>query len=127
MPVKLLCRLLLVALCYLAVVAAVDPTHNENNRILYNRRANAAPASSFSKAFPPFGPDILQGYQSCNEFKSDLVYMLSSSGENYIKSSTNYTCYYNDTTTYYNSSSATPHSQRTRRTLKQETSYGTNN
>jgi hypothetical protein len=127
MLVKLLCRFLLVASCYLAVVAAEDFAHNQNNRILYNRRANSAPASSFSKAFPPFGPDILKGYQSCNSFKSDLVKYLSSSGENYIKSSTNYTCYFNDTVTYYNSSSASPYYQRARRTLKKETSYETNN
>jgi uncharacterized secreted protein with C-terminal beta-propeller domain len=101
--------------------------HNQNSRLLETKQANILPTSSSSKTPPPFSSDILEGYQSCDDFKSDLVAFLTLSGENFIESQKNYTCYYNDTITYYNSSIAIPYSQGTRRAQKKETSYGTNN
>jgi len=101
--------------------------NNDNNRLLETKQANTLPTSSSSKTLPPFSSDILEGYQSCDDFKSDVVKFLTVSGQNFIESQKNSWCYYNDTITYYNSSIDIPYSQGSRRAQKKETSYGTNN
>jgi len=98
-------------------------TSNDNDRFLSNAVPNAATtsSSSSSEALPPFGPKILNGYQSCDELKVDVVKVLTESGKNSIQSQKDTYCgYYNDT--FFNNS-ITFSNRRT----KQETSYGTNN
>jgi hypothetical protein len=101
--------------------------HYQNIRLLKTKQSNALPSSSSSKTLPPFSSDIIEGYQSCDDFKSDLVTFLTLVGENFIESQKNWSCYYNDTITYYNSSIVIPCSKGTRRAQKKESSYGTNN
>jgi len=101
--------------------------NNQNKRLLETKKANTLPSSSSSKTLPPFSSDILKGYQSCDDFKSDVVKFLTISGQNFIEFQKNSSCFYNDTITYYNSSTAIPYSQGNRRAQKKETSYGTNN
>ena len=101
--------------------------NNQNNRHLETKQTITLPSSSSSKTLPPFSSDILKGYQSCDDFKSDVVTFMTSVCENFIETQKNSSCYYNDTITYYNSSMATPYSQGNRRAQKKETSYGTNN
>jgi hypothetical protein len=57
---------------------------------------NATSSSSSNKTLPPLGPDILNGYQSCDDFTADLVILLTESGRTYIKNNLNNYCgYYN--------------------------------
>jgi len=108
----------------------LDP--NNNPRFL----DMAPPKSLFqqvvsNRTLSPFGPDILKGYQSCNDFKADIFHLYTTVGNDLIQSQKDWSCdYYDDlfNNTYYNNSILqTPFSQRNRRAQKKETSYGTNN
>jgi len=107
----------------------LDP--NNNPRFL----DMAPPKSLFqqvvsNRTLSPFGPDILKGYQSCNDFKADIFHLYTTVGNDLIQSQKDWSCYYDGSfnNTYYNNSILqTPFSQRNRRAQKKETSYGTNN
>ena len=108
----------------------LDP--NNNPRFL----DMAPPKSLFqqvvsNRTLSPFGPNILKGYQSCNDFKADIFHLYTTVGNDVIQSQKDWSCDYYDgsfNNTYYNNSILqTPFSQRNRRAQKKETSYGNNN
>lgn len=60
--------------------------------------------TSHDKTLPPFGPCILDGYETCDDFKADVASVLLAIGKSIIEQNKNTTIicvttyYYNDTT-----------------------------
>ncbi len=71
--------------------------YNVNHRLLDYENANntlfhAATALSIDETLRPFGPDILNGYDTCDDFEADVVKVLIARGKNYIQSNLNTSC-----------------------------------
>jgi hypothetical protein len=81
--------------------------------------------TSHDKTLPPFGPCILNGYETCDDFKADVASVLLAIGKSIIEQNKNTsnicvtTYYYNDTT-YGNMKS-------NNRRIEEETSFETSN
>lgn len=104
-----------------------NKNYTVNHHLLDYKNANstlfdATTALSIDETLRPFGPDILNGYDTCDDFEADVVKVLIARGKNYIQSNLNTSCGDNGD---HNVFKRTYH--KNRRATRKESSFGTNN